>query len=92
LQQLQLSGTGRAAQIVTGWKGRSQITGSPVIGGDTIYSLDPGDGILYALDASNGELRTSISVGTASRFATPTLYQTSIFVGTKYGIVAVGIS
>jgi outer membrane protein assembly factor BamB len=92
LQQLELTGTGIAEQIITGWKASSQITGSPVIGGDTVYSLDPGGGVLYALDATNGELRTSISVGITSRFATPTLYQTSIFVGTMNGIAAVGIS
>jgi outer membrane protein assembly factor BamB len=91
VQQLELSGAGAAAQIVTGWQALSQVTGSPVVGGDTVYSLAPGGGDLYALDASTGAVRTMIHVGTASRFATPTLYQTTVFVGTMSGVVAVGI-
>jgi hypothetical protein len=47
--------------------------------------------MLYALDAATGSTRATISVGTTSRFATPTLYQNSVFVGTLTGIVAVGI-
>jgi outer membrane protein assembly factor BamB len=92
VQRLEVSGAGATAQMVTGWQGPSQVTGSPVVGGDTVYSLAPGSGDLYALDASTGAVRTMIHVGTASRFATPTLYRTTVFVGTMNGIVAVGIS
>jgi hypothetical protein len=67
------------------------VTGSPVVGGNTVYSLDPAGGMLYALDTATGSTRATISVGTTSRFATPTLYQNSVFVGTLTGIVAVGI-
>ena len=77
--------------LVPGWQAQTQVTGSPVIGGNTIYSLDPGDGILYALDASTGAVRVTLSVGPTSRFATPTLFQSSNFVGTMTGIVAVGM-
>jgi outer membrane protein assembly factor BamB len=92
LRELEVTGSGAEAEIVAGWQGPTQVTGSPVVGGDTVYSLDPGDGTLYALDASTGGVRASISVGIASRFATPALYQTSIFIGTNNGVVAVGIS
>ncbi len=88
LRQLQLaSGT----NLVPGWQAPQQVTGSPVVGGNTVYSLDPAGGMLYALDAATGSVRATISVGPTSRFATPTLYQSSIFVGTLTGIVAVGI-
>ena len=82
---------GSATNLVAGWRAPQQVTGSPVIGGNTIYSLDPGGGMLYALDAATGSVRTAISTGTTTRFATPTLYQNSIFVGTMTGIVAVGM-
>jgi hypothetical protein len=36
-------------------------------------------------------VRATISVGTTSRFATPTLFQNTIFVGTMTGIVAVQV-
>jgi hypothetical protein len=47
--------------------------------------------MLYALDAATGSLRATLSVGATSRFATPTLSQSSILVGTLTGIVALGI-
>ena len=82
---------GSAGNLATGWQAPSQVTGSPVVGGDTVYSLDPGGGTLYALNAATGSVRATVSVGTASRFATPTLVNTTIYVGTLAGIVAVSI-
>jgi outer membrane protein assembly factor BamB len=92
LRQLQVSGNGTGAQVAVGWKAPYQVTGSPVVGGNTVYSLDPGGGTLYALDASSGAVRAKIYVGGASRFATPTLYQSTVFVGTMSGVVAIRTS
>ncbi len=84
----------RAVQVGSGpslsklWQ--AQVTGSPIIGGSTVYSLDPG-GTLFALDIDNGNVRASVSVGATSRFATPTLSGTHIFVGTLNGVTAVSI-
>jgi outer membrane protein assembly factor BamB len=78
------------ATLVAGWHAPGQVTGSPIVGGNTVYSLDPG-GTLYALDTATGSVRATLSVGTLSRFATPTLSGSSIFIGTLTGIVAVGI-
>lgn len=89
LRQLQLD-TG--AHLVPGWHAPQQVTGSPIVGGQTVYSLDPGGGVLYALDAATGEVRATLSVGTTSRFATPTLSQGSIFIGTLTGVVAVSMT
>jgi outer membrane protein assembly factor BamB len=89
LRQLQL---GAGEHLVPGWHAPQQVTGSPVIGGQTIYSLDPDSGTLYALSIITGVVRATLSVGTTSRFATPTLSQGRIFIGTLTGIVAVGMS
>lgn len=89
LRQLQLEA---GAKLVPGWRAQEQVTGSPVIGGQTVYSLAPGDGVLYALDAATGKVRATLSVGTTSRFATPALSQRTIFIGTLMGIVAVGMT
>jgi outer membrane protein assembly factor BamB len=89
LRQLTLTSGSRLA---SGWHAQAQITGSPVIGGQTVYSLDPGSGVLYALDAASGHVLASHAVGTASHFATPTLFQSSLFVGTLTGIVAVSLT
>jgi hypothetical protein len=60
-----------------------------VIGGQTLYSLDPG-GVLYALNAASGQVRATLFVGATSRFATPTLSGRHIFLGTLRGVVAAG--
>lgn len=83
---------GSGPSMNVGWHTQSQIKGSPIVGGNTVYSLDPDGGMLYALDASTGNVRTSLSVGTISRFATPTLSGNQVFVGTMNGVVAATIS
>ena len=79
-------------QIAVGWHAHSQVTGSPVIGGHTVYSLDPNGGTLYALSMQDGSTVTSLPVGATSRFATPTLFAGMVFVGTMSGVTAVTIN
>ncbi len=73
-------------KLTVGWHA-SQIPGSPVVGGHTVYSMGA-QGVLYALDSESGAVRTSLAVGATSRFATPTLDGNVIFVGTLSGVVA----
>jgi outer membrane protein assembly factor BamB len=73
------------------WQAPSQITGSPIIGGNTVYSL-AGSGKLYALNSATGAIRASIPTGAVPPFATPTLSGSRIFVGTLSGVVAVGLA
>jgi outer membrane protein assembly factor BamB len=86
LRQLRLVAGPR---LVAGWHAPIQVTGSPVVGGQTVYSLDPTGGTLYALDAATGAVRATLAVGATSRFATPSLSRGRIFVGTLAGVVAV---
>jgi outer membrane protein assembly factor BamB len=88
VRQLNLSGE----HVSLGWHAPGQVVGSPIVGGQTVYSLAPFDGVLYALDSATGKVRAKVSVGAASRFATPTLYQTTLFVGTLTGVTAVSIA
>src|SRR5947209_6181161 len=78
-------------RLTKGWHAPSQVSGSPIVGGHTVYSLDP-NGTLYALNSQTGTVVTTISVGPTSRFETPTLFGNQVFVGTMTGIVAVTIS
>jgi outer membrane protein assembly factor BamB len=73
-----------------GWGASGGIAGSPVVGGHTLYSLSRGT--IYALAVDSGQLVTSLQVGQTSRFATPTISGSSIFIGTLAGITAVGIA
>jgi hypothetical protein len=75
--------------VVLGWKAPSHITGSPVVGGGCVWTIDPSGGVLYALNESNGAVKTSLSVGTMTRFMSPALSGSLALVGTTTGIVAV---
>ena len=77
--------------ITAGWQAPATIQGSPIVGGHTIYDLDT-QGVLYALNSATGEVRARVTVGSASRFATPTLAGTMVFVGTNAGITAVHLA
>jgi len=80
---------GPGATLTLGWQAPQQVIGSPVVGGHTVYSLDVTSGTLYALNSTDGAVRTSISLGQTPRFNTPTLAGNQIFVGTMSGVVAV---
>lgn len=74
------------------WHAASNVTGSPVVGGGRVWALDPGGGRLYSLNESTGSAVTSVSVGTATRFATPAIYQRRVFVPTVDGVTVVRTS
>ncbi len=72
-----------------GWKAPSNVTGSPVVGGGAVWSLDTGAGMLYELDERSGRVVHTVGVGAVVRFATPALSGSLLFVGTRSGITAV---
>jgi outer membrane protein assembly factor BamB len=78
-------------KLLLNWHASEQINLPPIIGGHTLYSLDPG-GTLYALDIDTGLVRAKLALGFAvPHFATPSLSQGRIFVGTYEGVSAVTI-
>jgi hypothetical protein len=74
------------------WHAASNITGSPVVGGGWVWSLDQNAGVLHALDPKTGVSKHSVSVGTTSRFATPALYGKHVLVPTLTGLTMVSVS
>jgi outer membrane protein assembly factor BamB len=70
------------------WHADAAITGSPVVGGGRVWSLDPG-GTLYSLDPRTGATRSSTAVGATSRFATPAISGARLFVPTLAGLAIV---
>jgi len=72
-----------------GWKAPSNLTGSPVVGGGAVFVLDPSGGTLSALSESTGRLISRVPVGVTTRFATPALSGSMLFVPTQTGISAV---
>ena len=79
---------GPGGRLEPGWRALPSVSGSPVVGGHTVYSLDASGGVLYALDSDTGSVRTSAPVGQSSRFATPTLAGGLVVVGTLTGVTA----
>jgi|SRR5579875_2638149 outer membrane protein assembly factor BamB len=73
------------------WHALPQIALPPVVGGNTVYSLDQ-EGTLYALDLATGKVRTQLALGiTVPHFVTPTIAAGRLFVGTTLGIVSVAL-
>jgi outer membrane protein assembly factor BamB len=87
LLQITVDASGHMHQ---GWHASGDIVGSPIVGGHTVYSFS--HGVMHALDMNSGQLVTSLNVGSANRFVTPTISGTSIFIGTNAGITAIKIS
>jgi outer membrane protein assembly factor BamB len=67
----------------------AQVTGSPVVGNGALYGM--GGGTLYAFSGNNTILG-SLAIGTVTRFATPALGPSKIYVGTTTGVVAVNVA
>lgn len=87
VRQVSVDANGKMHKV---WQASGNITGSPVVGGHTVYSLT--NNTLYALNMDSGQVITSLNVGQVNRFATPTIAGSSIFIGTLTGITAVKIA
>lgn len=80
---------GSNGQLTVLWHAASELTGSPVVGGGRVWTLDTGAGVLHALDPATGASTEQIAVGAVTRFATPALYGADVLVGTQAGLVIV---
>ena len=76
--------------LTAGWRAEARITGSPVVGGGAVFSLDP-SGTAVALDERSGAPLASAPVGPTSRFASPVLSGSRVLVPTLSGVVALTI-
>jgi outer membrane protein assembly factor BamB len=77
-------------RMTRGWQAPSTVNGSPVVVGSTVWTPASG-GVLDGLDAATGAVRASVAVGATSRFATPAVSGSALFVPTLTGISAVGL-
>jgi hypothetical protein len=74
------------------WHAAGAVTGSPVVGGGRIWTLDVMAGVLHGLDPATGRSSGSVQVGTVTRFATPALYGSHVLVPTVEGLAIVASS
>jgi len=80
---------GTGGTIAVGWQTTSGATGPPVLGGGVVWSIDIATGVLNALSPSSGHVVASVAVGSVPHFASPTLWDGLVLVGTLRGVVAV---
>lgn len=73
------------------WHAAGSIAGSPVLGGQRVWALDQGGGVLHALDPASGRSTAQVGVGRTSRFATPALHGNHVLVPTMTGLVIVAV-
>jgi outer membrane protein assembly factor BamB len=78
-----------AGQAGIRWHARQNVTGSPVLGGGRLYATDTEDGLLVALDPATGEQRERVPVGALSRFATPAIGGSRLYLPTLAGLAIV---
>jgi outer membrane protein assembly factor BamB len=81
---------GNDGKLTPGWR-VEEVTGSPIVAGKTVYSIDA-TGKLYAIDRESGNIRANLTISPTSRFATPVLSKGLVFVGTMTGISAISLS
>jgi outer membrane protein assembly factor BamB len=79
---------GASGVITLGWR-TTAATGPPVVGGGVVWSIDIGNGQLVALSARSGAVLARVTVGAVPHFASPTLWQGEILVGTLTGVIAI---
>jgi outer membrane protein assembly factor BamB len=77
-------------RMTQGWRS-TDVNSSPVLVGHTVWAVDTA-GTLHGLDAATGTARAGVSVGAASRFATPAVSGTALVVPTLTGVTAVAIT
>jgi outer membrane protein assembly factor BamB len=86
LRQVQVGPTGA---IRVGWQTDAGANGPPVIGAGAIWSLNLATGELDALDPGNGHALARVQVGAVPHFASPTLWQGRVLIGTMAGVSAI---
>jgi outer membrane protein assembly factor BamB len=67
------------------------VTGSPVVGGGAVWSMDTSSGALHAYDESSGASLASLHVGPVTRFTSPVVVGALVLVGTRSSVVAVHV-
>jgi PQQ-like domain len=76
-------------RMTRGWQAPA-VTGSPIVVGTTVWSVQQ-NGTLDGLDSATGQVRATVPVGAATRFATPAASGSALFVPTRDGVTAVAL-
>lgn len=78
-------------RMTQGWKAASSVTGSPVVVGHVLWSVQQ-NGTMVGIDYRTGKTVVSMAVGSATRFATPAVSGNVLLVPTLAGVTAVQLA
>jgi outer membrane protein assembly factor BamB len=78
-----------AGQATVRWHASESVAGSPVVGGGRVYAVDQDARALVALDPASGRERERVPVGAVSRFATPAISGSRLYLPTLSGLAIV---
>jgi outer membrane protein assembly factor BamB len=83
------AGTGSVGVV---WHAPHPALGSPIITAGAVWAIEPGSGVLYALDPSTGTVVYSTSLGSAQHFSTPAATEGFVVAPAGNALVAISTS
>ena len=86
VRAVRIDGAGRPS---VRWHAPDSVAGSPVVGGGRVYAAATDGGVLIALDPGTGSERERVAVGALSRFATPAISGSRLYLPTLSGLAVV---
>lgn len=73
------------------WHADAPALGSPIISAGAVWAIDPGPGLLYALDERSGGVLWSTNIGPAAHFSTPAATDGFVVAPAGRNVVAVAV-
>jgi outer membrane protein assembly factor BamB len=81
-----------AGAVDVAWHAPHPGLGSPIIAAGAVWAIEPGSGILYALDPSSGAVVYSVGLGSAQHFSTPAATEGFVVAPAGNAVVAISTS
>jgi outer membrane protein assembly factor BamB len=81
-----------ASAVDVAWHAPHPGLGSPIIAAGAVWAIEPGSGILYALDPSSGAVVYSVGLGSAQHFSTPAATEGFVVAPAGNAVVAISTS
>ncbi len=81
-----------SGSIDIAWHAPHPVLGSPIIAAGAVWGIEPGSGVLYALDPSSGAVVYSVGLGGAEHFSTPAATEGFVVVPVGDSVAAVSTS
>jgi hypothetical protein len=78
-----------AGSVDIAWHVPHPELGSPIIAAGAVWAIEPGSGILYALDPSSGDVMYSTGLGSAQHFSTPAATEGFVVAPAGNNVVAI---